>query len=122
MMDTSEQYLKMRLAAISDLGMGTPPLQLSRFYTELVWVDIKGDWYTSDGDDAPQLECQDQLQEMLGELLWQLNFKFIDWLCDTPYDGHIRHCHLNFTSMEQLWLAFVMKEKYNKVWDGETWT
>ncbi len=26
-----------------------------------------------------------------------------------------------FTSMEQLWLAFVMKEKYNKAWNGEEW-
>jgi len=24
-------------------------------------------------------------------------------------------------SMEQLWLAFVMKEKYNKIWNGENW-
>ena len=24
-------------------------------------------------------------------------------------------------SMEQLWLAFVMKEKYNKTWNGEEW-
>jgi len=24
-------------------------------------------------------------------------------------------------SMEQLWLAFVMKEKYSKVWNGEEW-
>lgn len=24
-------------------------------------------------------------------------------------------------SMEQLWLAFVMKELYNKQWDGEKW-
>ena len=24
-------------------------------------------------------------------------------------------------TMEQLWLAFVMKEKYGKVWDGEEW-
>lgn len=27
----------------------------------------------------------------------------------------------DFPSMEQLWLAFVMKEKYNKTWDGERW-
>ncbi len=26
-----------------------------------------------------------------------------------------------FTSMEQLWLAFVMKEKYEKVWNGSEW-
>ncbi len=34
-----------------------------------------------------------------------------------------RHFNIakSFTSMEQLWLAFVMKEKYNKVWDGEEW-
>ena len=24
-------------------------------------------------------------------------------------------------TMEQLWLAFVMKEKHGKVWDGEAW-
>ena len=24
-------------------------------------------------------------------------------------------------SMEQLWLAFVMKDKYKKVWNGEDW-
>lgn len=23
--------------------------------------------------------------------------------------------------MEQLWLAFVLKKKYNKVWDGKEW-
>jgi len=27
----------------------------------------------------------------------------------------------DFTSMEQLWLAFVMNEKYNKVWNGKDW-
>jgi len=26
-----------------------------------------------------------------------------------------------FHSMEQLWLAFVMKELYNKQWSGEEW-
>jgi len=27
----------------------------------------------------------------------------------------------HFTTWEQLWLAFVMKEKYNKVWTGGKW-
>lgn len=31
-------------------------------------------------------------------------------------DSKNREC-----SMEQLWLAFVMKELHNKVWDGEHW-
>ena len=67
------------------------------------------------------LPTQSQLQEMVEEPLWQLNFKFIDWLCDAPYDGHIKHSHLNLKSMEQLWLAFCMAEKYNKYWDGTEW-
>lgn len=29
--------------------------------------------------------------------------------------------YFEFNSMEQLWLAFVMKEKFNKVWDGKEW-
>ena len=28
----------------------------------------------------------------------------------------------SFTSMEQLWLAFVMHEKYQKTWDGSDWS
>jgi len=26
-----------------------------------------------------------------------------------------------FTSIEQLWLAFVMHEKYQKIWNNEKW-
>jgi hypothetical protein len=26
-----------------------------------------------------------------------------------------------FASSEQLWLAFVMEEKYGKIWNGEGW-
>lgn len=64
------------------------------------------------------LPRQDQLQEMLsikdvplqsvawvGYLLCLLQYDFARWT----------------TSMEQLWLAFVMKEKYNKVWNGDNW-
>ena len=28
---------------------------------------------------------------------------------------------IDLKSMEQLWLAFVMKEKYEKTWDGTNW-
>jgi hypothetical protein len=28
---------------------------------------------------------------------------------------------LNNSTFEQLWLAFLMKEKYGRVWDGEKW-
>ncbi len=139
-MDTSETYIKMRLGAIPDLGMGTPPLTLTRFYTELVWVDAKGDWYTSDGNEATQLERQDQLQEMVDTDLGKLLQRFYGWIfpdyitnfqdnskivgktfcVDVSFTiGDKAGCPL--TSMEQLWLAFVQKELHNKVWDGEAW-
>ena len=31
------------------------------------------------------------------------------------------YCHSDDVSMEQLWLAFVMHEKYSKIWNGEDW-
>ena len=39
------------------------------------------------------------------------------------YFGDGDECHMayNFPLMEQLWLAFVMKEKFGKVWNGEDW-
>ncbi len=79
------------------------------------------------------LPHQDQLQEML-------NYKELKdrnphgWFCfgvpgyqwndDFGYgegdDKEIEY-YRQFTSMEQLWLAFVMKELWNKIWDGEVW-
>ncbi len=77
------------------------------------------------------LPRQDQLQEMVEySSLWSLNHRFSSWLYDTEtfehtlgdwIDMHVRHCHQGFTSMEQLWLAFVQKENHNKLWDGEEW-
>ena len=71
---------------------------------------------------------QDQLQEMLDDPI-------SDYWHYSNHPNYKRHCGLicdinNFASridtiyadsMEQLWLAFVMKEKYNKKWNGETW-
>ena len=121
-MDVSPEYIKMRLAATLDLGMGIPPKELSYFYTNEVWVDAKGDWYTSDGDEATQLERQDQLQEMVGGYwLGRLGdiFRAVRDFELTKY--HCTEKEFPFTSMEQLRLAFVMKEKFNKIWDGEQW-
>ena len=67
-------------------------------------------------DEKIWLPRQDQLQEMivaidtiprkLVKALW-------DWIAQTAPPSNY--------SMEQLWLAFVMKENHNKTWDGEKW-
>lgn len=74
------------------------------------------------------LPRQDQLQGMLADVdaypqfapgatygrnLRDLVIKFTEASSDESY--------WQFTSMEQLWLAFVMQEKYGKHWTGEEW-
>lgn len=61
---------------------------------------------------------QDQLQEMVlngwvGRKPYWLEHKFHEFLNKNVKDI--------YSSLEQLWLAFVMKEKFNKVWDKEDW-
>lgn len=85
------------------------------------------------------LPRQDQLQDMIetgnplkGE--WALLDRFLEFCRPFKNLGTIPHprdleCarekndYLDkFNSREQLWLAFVMKEKYNKKWNGDEWT
>ncbi len=72
------------------------------------------------------LPTQDKLQEMVTDtidcpshsscaIFINVGHRIHQW-CDEAWDYWMQ-----FTSMEQLWLAFVMKEKYNKTWDGEKW-
>ena len=80
------------------------------------------------------LPRQDQLQEVMGlsdrQLMKQFR-NFLIWITGVPecYDRYNTGESFPDTmpygvflpSFEQLWLAFVMKEKYNKVWNGEEW-
>jgi len=78
------------------------------------------------------LPRQDELQEMLIETKLQNEFGYelawlrnlFDWATEyskryssTVYTDYAR----NFRSLEQLWLAFVMHEKYQKIWSGKYW-
>ena len=67
------------------------------------------------------LPCQDQLQEMVvykayKEGLYQKAYLFSEYVLNNINIQKL------YCSMEQLWLAFVMREKYNKTWDGKNWT
>ena len=66
---------------------------------------------------------QDQLQEMVEKFK---RGKHIDlfWMMKALHDFQVIYTYgLGITSMEQLWLAFVMKENYSKQWltDKEEW-
>lgn len=67
-------------------------------------------------DDTTWLPRQDQLQEMvIGKVeMWTTAITGLHNLAKFAET-------IEFGSMEQLWLAFVMKEKYSKVWNGDEW-
>lgn len=75
-------------------------------------------------EEAVPIYRQDQLQEMITDNLHNMVHKFFNFCMN--YDRNLEEYKFytdvkQFTSMEQLWLAFVMKEKYNKLWNGKEW-
>jgi hypothetical protein len=79
-----------------------------------------------DKDASVWLPRQDELQEMLTgvgviagdwqDVLWEFTQEMFDF-----FDEHRVGYYKCFTSMEQLWLAFVMKERWNKLWEKGDW-
>lgn len=111
-MDTSKTYIEMCKKA-EEIQRLRPIVADDHDY---FYCKVHG--FGCDLDKAVWLPRQDQLQEMLsigksntftGLLALQLfiednaKYEMLDW------------------SMEQLWLAFVMKSLYQKVWNGKEW-
>lgn len=125
-MDTTKEYIKMRLKARKWLFDGIPPNYNSDggelidpvWINKDVFVDIKGDYYVTSSVIGCQLERQDQLQEIM---LSPANTLCSDILTMLRLFNVFVAVNSQLTSMEQMWLAFVMKEKHNKVWNGEGW-
>lgn len=65
---------------------------------------------------------QDQLQELVKDRMWG-NWDLSKFLTLDPFYDFWKtefiEKHNHYNSMEQLWLAFVMKEKFNKTWTND---
>jgi len=123
-MDCSVEYIEMCRKAVD--------VQKLRSYKGVInWQD--GDFFTESGNVCSHcVECneitqcdiwlprQDQLQDMVEE---ESRYRLLDRF------NSFFHCLYRgfkctdscFTSMEQLWLAFVMHKLYQKKWDGSAW-
>jgi len=104
-MDTSEIYIKMCEKA-EEIQNQKQLFDLEDFYEDQIW-----------------LPRQDQLQEMIGEQhcsslpsIW-LAHEFSEFCDSVEHDIYLRK-----GTMEQLWLAFVMKERFGKIWVNEEWS
>ena len=86
-----------------------------KFYEEMVFNDNTLIKYELNPIWLPR---QDQLQEIIGNIgmnrLMSKAYKMFGSL-------EVSNPKLKEVSMEQLWLAFVMKEKYKKTWNGKDW-
>ena len=130
MMDTSLEYLKM--CDNPDIQGLKPELNP---YDKNEWkfvgqVEFYKDNYAGYKGRYVWLPRQDQLQEMFeanndtfSNIILDKLADLMTWLCRSEYwDGGFDNSYAeHFVSMEQLWLAFVMKEKYQKVWNGDDW-
>lgn len=95
------------------------------------WVSEGNPSWPSSGcyriEDCIWLPHQSQLQDMVLKYSKQSPLELAVSFGNTQYEllfnNRIQVAKFpeRDTSMEQLWLAFVMKERYSKVWNGEDW-
>ena len=139
-MDTSEQYIDMCEKAVEiqkhewrelDVywcdamggGFGYYRTPMYARTCDPFWHEIYGYHNGYRENRIVWLPRQDQLQEMVSVPIGTFNDNFWTILEDLRDWGHNYAEFQQWIplSMEQLWLAFVMNEKYNKVWNGEDW-
>ncbi len=134
-MDTTNEYRNMCRKA--DEIQDSWECQLGDFYGHFgsikIWgVDDEADNHSNKAIVSIWLPRQDQLQEMYAKnVLDDLHFLFdpfalldiIHCYVKDDCDNH-KHEDVSYeecSSMEQLWLFFVMKTVHNKYWDGDNW-
>jgi len=92
--------------------------------TAVNWLSFGQGFRSFQRTECTWLPRQDQLQEMISTDLNELVTVFFDEIKWGEHGNMISKNPMyiiGLKSMEQLWLAFVMKKKYNKTWNGTIW-
>jgi len=123
-MDTSKRYIKMCEKA-KELNYSPSGSDGNWYYYPEEDIVKCRNSYEGDFGDV-WLPRQDQLQEMVRVAtisIQQFEEEYSMDVWHTQYRTYEKEpdCEFVATSMEQLWLAFVMKEKYNNTWNGKNW-
>ena len=140
-MDTSSRYVKMCEKAMEIQGLWTKQegdwfeweghSVCLGHYVPIDSGTISRGGHDHDSQHIDYGQCtwlprQDQLQEMLGQSARSLirdfwDFNNISGTRDVIESSRKYEYLQKFTSIEQLWLAFVMKASYNKLWINGEW-
>ncbi len=111
----------MEESGVDDIGWETG-MSVEEVVTLYKEATAKDDW--CENKCWIRLPQQDQLQEIWWEWLNEPSRAKPSAICQEFYYHWLSvdvRSKFKFTSMEQLWLAFVMQRKYSKVWNGEEW-
>ena len=130
-MDTGKTYIKM-CERVPKIQEQAPDSTYVQWVATLPKVGYQGENVFGEGVWLPtQAQLQAMLLsserdfiELLEEFYWEwAGYKTEEkhpWREQIETEDKVK-IREDFTSMEQLWLAFVMKEKYNKVWADGDW-
>jgi len=128
-MDTLKEYILMCEKAVEIQKLfkfKEGDFYIDDMYRKKGFVEVSnGGWtaYEEKNFKGVWLPRQDQLQGMVSNKLDLLGMmQRFNAFCDLPHETNPEYRPLTiFISMEQLWLAFVMLEKFNKLWNGKEW-
>ena len=125
-MDTSKEYIFMCEKAIelqNDWLKGWSFYTVRNFRERLDEpVMCRKFTYISEEDieDFIWLPRQDQLQDMVEGEFYGKIYSVYAWMQINRVSGHNETMEVEYcNSMEQLWLGYIMSEKYNKEWNIE---
>ena len=129
-MDTSKEYIDMCMKATE--VQKTREFMTGDFNSNAQGVGVLVNQKQVEITLDTWLPRQDQLQDMLyvlptdpryhGEGVFNISFVACpNVICKELAEFSEADCEMGLKTMEQLWLAFVMKEKYDKVWNGKDW-
>lgn len=118
-MDTSPEYVK-QCEKAEEIQKGHELEEPDYFSTD--GVKVESFCYEYQPDAGIWLPRQDQLQDMI-RLFPDVKFMpvhLVEKIHKFMFTDYAEYTCL-FGSMEQLWLAFYMKEQYEKSWTGTEW-
>jgi hypothetical protein len=127
-MDTSKEYIKMCEAAVEIQAAWNSTCGEFDVYVEMkiesgqTWVRYRDiEFYMENEKEEYKhiwLPRQDQLQDMVVSIYSNNDIKLLNSFSKYILKDYEKYM---YCSMEQLWLAFVMKEIYNKIWSDGKW-
>jgi hypothetical protein len=68
----------------------------------------------------PKLDQLIETSQFPGSGFRDISFVFYEWV-KVPYGPDAQPANKFFTSLEQLWLAFIMVKKFSKIWESGEW-